>query len=374
MPEVLDCWFESGSMPYAQKHYPFENQEKFERGFPAKFIGEGQDQTRGWFYNLHILATILTLGEDSPIPTEEMQPAFKNVVVNGMVLAEDGEKMSKSKGNYPDPMGIVENYGADALRYYFLTSPVVREESLKFQEKEVRDIYNKLLNMMYNIHNFYSMFEDEIDLDQVINFEPEQEYKSLHELDKWVIAKLHKLIKEVTENMDNYMLDKATRPIQDFVLDLSQWYVRRSRERFKSQDQQETQQAMNVLHYVFDNLFRVIAPFTPFIAEKLYQKIKPENESVHLQDWPEYKEELIDEEVIEETQQIRKLAEIGQSLRQSEHIKLRQPLPEFATGDVDLSNQAKEVLADELNVNKIVQQETEQGEWLEQEEDGYNVA
>jgi len=374
VPEVLDCWFESGSMPYAQKHYPFENQEKFERGFPAKFIGEGQDQTRGWFYNLHILATILTLDEDSPIPTEEMQPAFKNVVVNGMVLAEDGEKMSKSKGNYPDPMNIVENYGADALRYYFLTSPVVREESLKFQEKEVRDIYNKLLNMMYNIHNFYSMFEDEVDLDQAINFEPEQEYKSLHELDKWVIAKLNKLIKEVTENMDNYMLDKATRPIQDFVLDLSQWYVRRSRERFKSQDQQETQQAMNVLHYVLDNLFRVTAPFTPFIAEKLYQKIKPENESVHLQDWPQYKEELIDEEVIEETQQIRKLAEIGQSLRQSEHIKLRQPLPEFATGNVDLSNQAKEVLADELNVHKIVQQKTEQGEWLEQEEDGYNVA
>ncbi|MFB6182034.1 MAG: isoleucine--tRNA ligase [Candidatus Magasanikbacteria bacterium] len=376
--EVFDCWFESGSMPYAHNHYPFENKDKFEQGFPAKFIAEGLDQTRGWFYNLHVLATILTLGEDSPLPAEEIQPAFKNVIVHGLLLGEDGEKMSKSKGNFPDPMDVVEKYGADALRYFLLTSPVVREEDTEFHEKEVQEVYNKLLNMVHNIHNFYSMFEDEVETEDLISFEPEEvidsSSKQLHELDKWVISKLHRLIKEVTTHMDEYKLDKATRPIQDFVLDLSQWYIRRSRERFKSEDKNETQRAMSVLHYVFDRLARVMAPFTPFVAEKLYQQIKPNEESVHLQDWPEYKDELIDEKTIKETKKVRELAETGQALRQSEHMKLRQPLSEFAIGGIELSQQSKEILKDEMNVKEIINEPNEEGDWKFKESEKFEVA
>ncbi|MFB6225832.1 MAG: isoleucine--tRNA ligase, partial [Candidatus Paceibacteria bacterium] len=376
IPQVFDCWFESGSMPYAQQHYPFENKEKFERGFPAKFIAEGQDQTRGWFYTLHVLATFLTLqeGEESPaVPTEEPQPAFSNVIVNGMVLAEDGEKMSKSKGNFPDPMEVVEEYGADALRYYLMTSPIVKEEPLKFSKSGVEDTFNKTVNMLYNIHNFYSMFEDEVDLSAVLSSNPQKDIKGRHILDRWIIAKLNQLTKEVTENMDNYHLDKAARPIQDFILDLSQWYVRRSRSRFKSSDRQEKLEAMKVLHHVFDRLLKVAAPFMPFITESIYQKVKQDTDSVHLQDWPEYDENLIDEEIMEQTKKTRRLSELGQALRQQEEIKVRQALSAAAI-DVELNEQMKEVLADELNVHEIREVPVDGDQWTQKEEDDYTIA
>lgn len=369
--QVFDCWFESGSMPYGQQHYPFENKNKFEQGFPAKFIAEGEDQTRGWFYTLHILATILTQGEDSPIPTEESKPAFENVIVNGMVLAEDGKKMSKSLGNYPDPMDIVEKYGADALRFYLLKSPVMRSEKLRFSEDGVEEIYNKVVNMVYNIHNFYSMYDDELDQEQIKEFKPEQ---ASHTLDQWAISRLGKLIETVTNEMEEYHLEKAARPIEDYILDLSQWYLRRSRKRFKEGSQQEKNQAGAAMHYILKTLSKVMAPFTPFIVEYLYQELSEKTESVHLQDWPETKQSAINENLEQDMETLRQLAEMGQALRQQEEIKVRQALSEAAIFDTELTEEMKGILAEELNVHEIVGQPTDSGEWVSREEKGLKIS
>src|SRR3989338_2361572 len=227
IPEVLDCWFESGSMPYGQRHYTFENKKKFEASFPAEFIAEGQDQTRGWFYTLHVLATALTSGKKPAIPSVKRSvPAFKNVVVNGIVLAEDGKKMSKRLKNYPEPQLVIEKYGADAVRYYLMSSPVVEAEALNFSEAGVREVFSKLINTATNVLEFYTMFNDVKYAKKTSN----------HALDRWVIAKLHVLVHEVTRHMERYELAQAARPILDFITELSQWYVRRSRDRFKDDD------------------------------------------------------------------------------------------------------------------------------------------
>jgi len=342
IPEVLDCWFESGSMPYAQMHYPFENKEKFEKSFPAEFIAEGQDQTRGWFYTLHILATALSQEGKSAIPKIKNVPAFKNVIVNGMVLAADGKKMSKSLRNYPDPEMLLQKYGADAVRYYLATSPVMEAEDLNFNEETVREIYGKLVNTLWNVYEFYEMFSE--------GKKPEK-IKSKNILDKWILAKLNVLVKEITENMENYRLVRANRPILEFVTELSQWYVRRSRDRFKGSDEEDKKSALSTTYEVLFTLSKVMAPVTPFIAEKIYLSLGGEKESVHLEDWPEA--EKIERDVLEEMEKVRKAVELGLSLRAEKSLKVRQPLSKVVINQ-KIEEGLLKILAEELNVKEAV--------------------
>ncbi|MFH1947094.1 MAG: isoleucine--tRNA ligase [Candidatus Magasanikbacteria bacterium] len=360
IPEVLDCWFESGSMPYGQMHYPFENKERFESGYPAEFIAEGQDQTRGWFYTLHVLATALTSGKNPSIPKTETCPAFKNVIVNGIVLAEDGKKMSKRLKNYPDPMEVLEKYGADAMRYYLVTSPAMYSESLNFSEVGVREMYNKVVNTLHNVYSFYEMFAQQ-------GIRNEEQVVSENVLDKWVLAKLQLLIKEVTEKMNEYKLAEASRPILDFIDDLSTWYLRRSRDRFKGSssakatadkdDEQDKQFALATLREVLLILSKVMAPFTPFIAESIYKgvrnKEKGVSESVHLEKWPEIDDSLIDDKVINDMERVRKIVEMGHSLRKEAGIPVRQPLGQLSAFGYQLSDELGQVVADELNVKNV---------------------
>ncbi len=361
IPEVLDCWFESGSMPYGEVHYPFENKEKFENCFPAKFIAEGQDQTRGWFYTLHVLATALTGGDNASIvSTRGSTPAFQNVVVNGIVLAEDGKKMSKKLKNYPDPEIILDKYGADAVRYYLITSPVMYAENVNFSEEAVKETYGKLINTLSNVLEFYQMFADDT---------PHHEYKSAHALDKWIMAKLHELIKIVQEKMELYLLAEASRPIVEFVTELSQWYVRRSRERLKGADETDKLQCLSTLREVLLQLSKVMAPFTPFIAEKIYQELKKNHggkkfeESVHLELWPKYHEKHHELAALNRMQILRKVVELGLSIRAEQKIKVRQPLLKMAFyvggsyttigNDLGQNREYLAMIADELNVKEV---------------------
>ncbi len=352
VPDVLDTWFDSGSMPYAEVHYPFENKEKFEASFPAEFIAESQDQTRAWFYYLHVLAVSL-FGK----------PAYKNVIVNGIVLAEDGKKMSKKLQNYPDPNTLLEKYGADALRYYLLTSPVMMAENLNFSEAGVREMYNKLVNTLWNVCEFYELFAEKGKSKNV-------KVKRENILDRWIITKLNILVKEVTEGMEAYKLAEASRPIVEFVTELSQWYVRRSRDRFKGDDASDKEAALQTLQTVLLTLSKVMAPFTPFIAETLYQKVGGEMESVHLEDFPVYNKKEVDGGVLEEMTHVRKVVEMGLALRASAGIKVRQILSKLYFSGVTLSDAAKEIVADEMNVKKVVEEMPGTSEFITLKEDG----
>ncbi|HRH24241.1 MAG TPA: isoleucine--tRNA ligase, partial [Candidatus Paceibacterota bacterium] len=242
IPDVLDTWFDSGSMPYGSKHYPFEGKEEFDAVFPAQFIAEGQDQTRAWFYYLHVLAGALF-----------QKPAFQNVIVNGIVLAEDGKKMSKKLNNYPDPMMVVEKYGADALRLYLLSSPVVQAENLAFSEEGVDEAAKKSIGRLANVLSFYKLYADDT--------APSTD--SAHVIDRWILTRLAALVTEVTEGYEKYELHSATRPLALFIDDLSTWYVRRSRDRFKEEGSDKTA-ALGTLRYVLRTLAHLMAPVTPF--------------------------------------------------------------------------------------------------------------
>ncbi|MBU1613446.1 isoleucine--tRNA ligase, partial [Patescibacteria group bacterium] len=356
VPDVLDCWFESGSMPYGQMHYPFENKKKFENSFPAKFIAEGQDQTRGWFYTLHVLATALTMGKKPSIPCKHSEPAFKNVIVNGIVLAEDGKKMSKRLKNYPEPEIILEKYGADAVRYYLITSPVMEAESLNFSEAGVREVYNKVINTLWNVVIFYEMYG--VKKSEIQNLK----FQKLGVLDRWILAKLQVLVKEATEGMVAYSLPSASRPILDFVTELSQWYVRRSRDRFKGENIEDHAVATAVLREVLLTLSKIMAPFTPFVAEKIYLQLTVNNEqltngkeSVHLEDWPEVGKKWVDEEVLKQMAAARKIVEMGLALRAEKGIRVRQPLGKFLIFNFQfsISDELLRIIADEINVKKV---------------------
>ena len=340
VPDVLDTWFDSGSMPYAQMHYPFENQERFEKNFPAEFIAEGVDQTRAWFYYLHVLATAL-----------KKKPAFKNVIVNGIVLAEDGKKMSKKLNNYPDPNVVLETYGADALRYYLLSSPVMEAESINFSETGVKEAQQQTVNLLENVLSFYLLFAKDL---------PAGQPKSKHPLDRWIVARLHQLIAQATEAMEDYDLVHAVRPIQGFIGDLSRWYVRRSRDRFKAGDKA----AVRTLGYVLAELAKVIAPFMPFIAESIYQQLQlgepastaKRGESVHLDAWPKAGKRLINPELLAQMEQARTIVERGLAARALAGIKIRQPLQRFCSEAVEkLPPELVEIVCDELNVKEVVQ-------------------
>jgi isoleucyl-tRNA synthetase len=352
--DVFDCWFESGSMPYAQVHYPFENKEKFEANFPADFIAEGVDQTRGWFYLLMVLSTALF-----------DEPTFKNVIVNGLILAEDGQKMSKRLKNYPDLMYVVEKYGADALRYYIISSSAVRAEDLKFSEKGVDEIYKKLILRLNNVVTFYETYAGE---------SSESAVGSNNILDIWVKARLSSLAEDVEKHLKDYELDRASRPIMDFVDDLSTWYLRRSRDRFKSEDMSDRNSAFATTRYVLEGLSKIIAPFIPFTAEDVYQRVTGDKtSSVHLQAWPFFGEVVDDEteskeKLFAEMKKVRDVVSIALDERKKLGLPVRQPLKMLKIKSDNLKNREDllRLIKDEVNVKEVVVDTEIGGEvWLD---------
>ncbi|MDX9913790.1 MAG: isoleucine--tRNA ligase [Candidatus Moranbacteria bacterium] len=347
VPDVLDTWFDSGSMPYAQKHYPFENEERFKKTFPADFIAEGVDQTRAWFYYQHVIASSI---KDSH--------AFKNVIVNGIVLAEDGKKMAKKLKNYPDPMEMFEKYGADSVRYYLMSSPVVAAQNMNFIENEVGEITRGMMRMLWNSYSFFVLYAEIDKFEADKNFNP-QKLNGL--LDKWLISELHMLIKEFNMHMENYELHKASRLLPKFVDNLSNWYIRRSRKRFwKSENDGDKNEAYQTLYYVLVELSKVMAPFTPFIAEEIYGNLVQSSqstvhgkESVHLADFPVCDESLIDEKVNSNMQAVREIVNIGLQLRAKSGIKVRQPLSELRIKNYELSAELLDIVKEEVNVKNV---------------------
>jgi len=333
VPDVFDCWFESGSMPYAQHHYPFEHKKEFEKElFPANFIAESIDQTRGWFYSLIVLGTAL-FGK-SP---------YENVITNGLVLAEDGRKMSKSLQNYPDPVELVDRQGADTMRYYLLSSSIIRGEDLNFSEKEVAELQRKNLGRLHNVLAMYELYADgEKAVDDSKNV-----------LDRWIVARLNQLVAETTEGFKNYELDKATRPVTDFIDGLSVWYIRRSRDRFKGGDEKDRVVALGTLRHVLKTLSLVIAPSMPFYAEYLWQQVKEDGdaESVHLAAWPEGGE--IDQKVLLAMETTREEISKALEVRVKAGIKVRQPLAAVRM-NVSLGDEYEELIKDEINVKEVV--------------------
>ncbi|MBU1132234.1 isoleucine--tRNA ligase [Patescibacteria group bacterium] len=335
IPEVLDCWFESGSMPYGQMHYPFENKEKFEKNFPAEFIAEGVDQTRAWFYVLHVLSTSLF-----------EKNAFKNVIVNGIVLAEDGKKMSKRLQNYADPMEVINKYGADALRYYLTLSPVMKAEDLCFSEKGVDEVYKKVVLILLNVLSFYELFAVGADIER-------ERVQSKNILDQWILSKLNLLVNEVTAQMESYDLSKAAKPIGDFVNELSTWYIRRSRDRFKSENADDKNEALQTLQTVLEKLSLVMAPFLPYLSEHIWMSLGKKS-SVHLELWPDVESDLIDVELLQQMESARQIVEMGLALRDEAGIKVRQPLWVLEYNGVELPRALEIMIAEELNVKEVI--------------------
>ena len=349
VPEVLDCWFESGSMPYAQKHYPFEDKEHFDSCFPAEFIAEGQDQTRGWFYTLTVLSSALF---DKP-------PAM-HVVVNGMVLAEDGQKMSKRLRNYPDPMQIVNTYGADALRLVLLGSQVVRAEDLKFSESAVKEAMRSVILPIWNSFSFFMTYAN------VDNWKPAPGPLSAPEnpsnpLDRWILSSLADMVDEIRRNMDQYQLQPAANRFEAFVEDLTNWYIRLSRRRFwKSQDDSDKAEAYATLYYVLLTFAKAAAPFIPFITEEIYRSLRTDDmpESVHLCDFPEPELFRRDEKLERQNALAQRAVSLGRFLRTQRSLKVRQPLARAVLVSIDpavreLLSLSEGVIADELNVKKV---------------------
>ncbi|MEK7583922.1 MAG: isoleucine--tRNA ligase, partial [Patescibacteria group bacterium] len=332
IPEVIDCWVESGSMPFAEFHYPFENESEFkhrQKG-DGKYIAEYISQTRAWFYYMHVVSSVLF--DDI---------AFKNVVTTGTILNESGKKMSKSRKNYPDPWKIINEYGSDALRFYLMNSVVMQAENLNFSEKDVKEVYNKVMNTLYNVVSFYSLYAGDDVADAV----------SAHMLDRWIIGKLNVFFSELTKAMDSYNTVRATRAISDFIQEMSTWYVRRSRERFK--DEQTRHEAVATLRTVLRGLAKGIAPFTPFAAEHIWQTVRGEGESVHLATWPRANKQCIDEPMLERMDAARDVVEKAHALRASAGIKVRQPLSTLET-TTDLPDELKAIVADEVNVKEVL--------------------
>src|SRR6056297_682870 len=321
VPDVFDCWFESGSMPYGQHHYPFSCNEVQFMGehYPAQFIAEGLDQTRGWFYSLIVLGTAL-FG----------QSPYQNVIVNGLVLAEDGRKMSKSLQNYPDPMDVANSLGVDAMRYYLLSSSIMRGEDLNFAEAGVQEVQRKNIGRLHNVLTMYEMFApvsaNATSATTNGASDVPADNTSTHVLDRWITARLNQLIAESTAGYKAYELDKATRPITDFIDDLSVWYVRRSRDRFKGTDEADKTAALATLRYILRELAKVVAPAMPFYAEHLYRAVKTdtEPESVHLTQWPDGG--AVDAQLLDEMRVVREVVTAALEARTKAGIKVRQPV------------------------------------------------
>lgn len=336
--KVIDGWFESGSMPFAQFHYPFENKEKFEKNFPGDFIVEYVGQVRAWFYYVHAVNTAL-FGKN----------AFKNVITTGVVAGNDGRKMSKSLGNYTDPNELMDQYSADSLRFLLLSSPLLNGEDFALHDKDVSDVARKI-SMIWNMYDFFTMYAS------VDGWEFKGELKdpssSLENpLDKWIVSRVHQLRNEITENMDEYNIPRAVEGILPFLDDASNWFVRRSRRRFwKSEDDGDKTQAYQTLHYVLSYLALILAPFVPFLSEELWSKMVGDG-SVHLKDWPEAGE--IDEKILAEMAEIRGYVNEALALRAKNGVKIRQPLASVTVSKNGETFDFAPILMEELNVKEV---------------------
>ena len=357
IPEVFDCWFESGSMPYAQNHYPFENKKLTEEGFPADFIAEGLDQTRGWFYTLNVLSVALF-----------DQPAFKNVVVNGIILAEDGNKMSKRLRNYPDPEELIRKFGADAVRLYMLQSPAVRAEDLRFSEKGVEHVLRQALIPLWNSFVFLSTYA------KIYHWMPEPiSHPPAALIDRWILTLTQKLVRDVSASLDRYHLDQAIEPLTRGIDQLTNWYIRRCRARFwADENTQDRREAFETLYTVLLNFVKAAAPFVPFLSDAIYRELRTEAmpESVHLCDYP-IADAALDEELLQEVDAAQRAVSLGHAIRKEYKLKVRQPL---AAAHLITSNPAllaslkkqSQVIADELNVKTIEfhREENDFVQWL----------
>ncbi len=347
IPEVFDCWFESGSMPYAESHYPFENLDKFNPqkkiGFPADFIAEGVDQTRGWFYSMLVLSVAL-FGEAS----------YKSVVVNGMMLAEDGKKMSKSLKNYPEIMDVISTYSADAFRYSLLSSPVIKAEDLNFSNKSVDEALKKIIMRLQNVYSFFEMYGG-------FDLKEKQKWDSKNILDKWILTRLKETATQMTKATDKHEFDRATRPIADFVDDLSTWFLRRSRDRFKSEDAEDRNSAMYTTKTVILEFSKLLAPSMPFLAEDLYLKITGgmDKESVHLENWPDNivgEISSVENDILEKMKETRMAVSIGLEARAKVGLKVRQPLASLKVKSEKLKGNIEYLglIKEEVNIKGII--------------------
>jgi isoleucyl-tRNA synthetase len=368
--EVFDCWFESGSMPYASSHYPFENKEAFQASFPGDFIAEGLDQTRGWFYTLTVLGNHLF--GCSP---------FKNCIVNGIVLAEDGKKMSKRLKNYPDPSLVIDKYGSDALRLYLINSPVVRAETLRFKESGVREVVAKVLLPLWNSYRFFS---DQVLLLKKVTkiefmFDPESESGNTNVMDRWILASCQSMLKFIDEEMAAYRLYTVVPRLLELIDNTTNWYIRFNRRRLKGDfGIEDTKRALNTLFEVLYILVRCLAPFTPFITDNIYQRLLPhipaiergkDPRSVHFLDFPQVRKELFDEEVERRVGRMQRVIELGRVSRERRTIGLKQPLKTLVVihpDDTYLSDvrSLENYVCEELNMHDLV---------LSTDEDKYNV-
>ncbi len=343
IPEVMDCWFDSGSMPFAQQHYPFENKEKFdEELFPADFICEGIDQTRGWFYSLMAISTFI-----------KGKAPYKNVLVNDLILDKDGKKMSKSKGNTVDPFELFDKYGADATRWYLMhVSPAW--SPTRFDEDGLVEIVSKFFGTLKNVYNFFVLYSNQDDIDPS---KISVDHSKRPELDQWIVSKYNKLVKEVTEEMDHYDHMKSVRKIQEFVVeDLSNWYIRRARRRFWGEELSDDKKSVYVTTYeVLVGIAKMIAPFAPFIADEIYVNLTGE-ESVHIAYFPKADEALIDARTEERMDLVRDLVGLGRGTREKEKIKVRQPLSEILVDGKyeELIGDLTPLIMEELNVKNVV--------------------
>jgi isoleucyl-tRNA synthetase len=350
--EVLDCWFESGAMPYAQNHFPFENKEQFEAHYPADFIAEGLDQTRGWFYTLVILAASLF---DCP-------PAM-NIVVNGLVLAEDGKKMSKSERNYSDPTEVMNNFGADALRFFLMNSSVVRGEDLRYSDDGVREVVKSVIIPLWNAYSFFVTYAN---IDKVeptgVPEHPE------NPLDLWILSESEHLVEDVSAALDAYELQRACVPIVDFIDLLNNWYIRRSRRRFwRSGNDHDKHEAYETLCAVLMKLITVAAPIIPFVTEEIYRNLRNEGmmESVHLCDYPIANPGLRNKELELKMKVTRQAVSMGRALRSVHGLKIRQPLRALylVTRDQEertILREMEDIVREELNVKEVIFRENEE--------------
>ena len=346
VPEVIDCWFDSGACPYAELHYPFENRDLFEKQFPASFISEAVDQTRGWFYSLHAEATLLF-----------NRPAFKNVIVMGLVLDEDGNKMSKSKGNAVDPMESLNTYGADAIRWYFYTASAPWLPK-KFSGKAVKEGQSKFLGTLWNTYAFYTMYAD------IDSFDPTKytlDYDKLSVMDRWILSRMNTMIRDTDANLASYKIPEAAAVLEDFVDDLSNWYVRRSRERFWAKGmEQDKINAYETLYTALKNVCLCAAPMIPFMTEEIYQNIvrpveKDAKESIHLCSYPVADESRIDTKLESDMDEVLKTVVMGRACRNTSNIKNRQPLSRmYVKAPHRLDDYYVEIIEDELNVKEVV--------------------
>ena len=339
--DVIDCWFDSGAMPFAQYHYPFENQKLWESQFPADFIAEGIDQTRGWFYSLLVISVLVT-----------GKAPYKNVLVNELLLDKYGKKMHKSRGNAIEPFGLIKEYGADTIRWYLpYVSPVWTP--IKFDEEGLKEVYSKFFNTLKNTYNFFALYAntDEVDARSL-----KVKYENLEEIDKWLLSKYNKLVKYVTDSYEEYDLTKVVRSITEFVSeDLSNWYIRRNRRRFWAHDLDNSKKAVYQTTYdVLVGLTKLIAPIVPFVSEEIYTSLT-EKESVHLSKFPKCDEKLINSEIEEKMDLVRSLISLGRNVREETRIKVRQPISEaILDGKTEtIIGDLTELIKEELNVKEI---------------------